>query len=444
MRQIPISCLAVLGSVTLTASGHPWPQFRGPDGNGVASADGVPVRWSETENLAWKTPLPGRGWSSPVVTAAGKVWLTTALESTPSEEEKRQLLLRSGEDPKQFSSRQIAKSITLQALEVDLQSGKLDRRIDLFRIENPEAIHALNSYTSPTPVLDGDLLICHFGTFGTVCLDTASGAEVWRRQLTLEHNVGPGSSPLVDGDRLILICDGVDQQYVTALDKRSGETLWKTDRPAMRAPKGDQKKAYCTPLSILDKKGRQQLICMGSQWLVSYDPESGRERWRLDHGNGFSVVPRPVYDPASGLVFFATGYGKPQLWAVDPTGEGDITGSSLVAWKETKRGPAKPSPLVVGGEVYVIEDGGIASCLDAATGTAHWSERTGGNYSASPLYADGKIYFCSQEGKVTVVAPGKTWRVLAENQLDGQIMASPVALDGTLLIRSDTALYRIR
>ncbi|MCB1092300.1 MAG: PQQ-binding-like beta-propeller repeat protein [Verrucomicrobiae bacterium] len=430
--------------VAATTTTHPWPQFRGPGGNGVASADGVPVKWSETENLAWKTELPGKGWSSPVVTAGGKIWLTTAIEVQATDEEKVKLLTEAGEDPKQFKSRQIAKNVILQALEVDLETGRLERRLDLITVENPDAIHALNSYASPTPVLEGDRLYCHFGTFGTVCLDTATGGEIWRQRFPLVHNVGPGSSPHLDGDRLILICDGVDTQYVTALDKRSGDVLWRTDRPAMRAEKGDQKKAYCTPISLTDRNGRAQVVCMGSQWLVSYDPATGRELWRLDHGNGFSVVPRPVYDPATGLVIFATGFGKPQLWAVDPTGSGDITQTDLVRWKEAKRGPAKPSPLVVGAEVYVMEDGGIASCLDAATGAVHWSERAGGNYSASPLHADGKIYFCSQEGKVTVIAPGQTWQVLAENQLDGQLMASPVALDGTLLIRSDTALYRVK
>lgn len=450
MRVSPTPFFTLLTTVSLTAASlfgqesHPWPQFRGPDGNGIASADGVPLKWSESEGIAWKTPLPGKGWSSPVVTAAGKVWVTTAIETTATDEEKKQLLTQAGEDPKQFASRQIAKNVKLQALELDLKTGKLERSLDLFTIENPDAIHALNSYASPTPVLDGDRLFCHFGTYGTICLDIASGSTVWSKRFPLVHNVGPGSSPFIEGDLLILTCDGVDVQYITALDKRSGETVWKTDRPAMRAEKGDQKKSYCTPIALTDKQGRRQLVCMGSQWLVSYDPATGKEIWRLDHGNGFSVVPRPVYDAATGLVIFSTGFGKPQLWAVSPEGSGDLTGTDRVVWKETKRSPAKPSPLVVGSEVYVMEDGGIASCLDTATGQAYWSERTGGNYSASPLLADGRIYFASQEGKVTVIAPGTTWQVLAENQLDGQLMASPVALDGTLLIRSDSALYRIQ
>lgn len=425
------------------ADKHPWPQFRGPVGNGISSAQKVPVDLKPGENLKWKTELEGKGWSSPVISDDGSIWVTTALESVPSREEQEKLLNDLGEDPKKFKSRQIATSVTLQVLELDLASGELKRKIDLIELSAPEAIHALNSYASPTPVLENDRLYCHFGTFGTICLDTQSGVVLWQKRFPLVHNVGPGSSPFIDGDRLILIQDGVDQQYVIALNKTNGETVWKTDRPPMRAPKGDQKKAYCTPIAITDSRGRKQLVCMGSQWLVAYEPETGKEIWKLDHGKGFSVVPRPVFSEKTGLVYVSTGFGKPELWAVNPTGDGDISGTDKVAWKESKRIPAKPSPLVVGDELYVIQDGGIGTCFDAATGKVHWTERVGGNYSSSPLFADGKIYFCNQEGLVTVIEAGKNYKVLAENLIeDQQWMASPVALDGSLILRSDKAIYR--
>ena len=436
--------LIAISALSLVAEeeAHPWPEFRGPTGDGVASADDVPLHFGESENLKWKTPLPGKGWSSPVVTKDGAIWVTTAIENIPSREEQEALALASGEDPKKFKQKQIAKSIQLQALELDLETGKIERTIDLFQVDSPDAIHGLNSYASPTPVLDGDRIYCHFGTYGTACLDLASGDVLWEKQFPLEHSVGPGSSPFIDGDRLVLIQDGVDQQYVIALDKQSGETVWKTDRPEMRAPKGDQKKAYCTPIKITDARGREQLVCMGSQWLVSYEPTTGKELWRLDHGSGFSVVPRPVYDSKSGLVYLSTGFGKPELWAVMPDGDGDITGSDKIVWIEPKRIPAKPSPLLVGEELLVIQDGGIGTCFDAASGEIHWTERVGGNFSASPVFANGLIYLANHEGMVTVIAPGKEYQVLAQNQLDGQLMASPVALDGMLLIRSDQALYR--
>jgi hypothetical protein len=234
----------------------------------------------------------------------------------------------------------------------------------------------------------------------------------------------------------------MDRQFVTALDVKTGETAWTTDRPAMRAPKGDQKKSYNTPVLVTGRDGKEQLICMGAQWLVSYEPKTGEEIWRLDHGDGFSVVPRPVYSPKTGLLYLSTGFGKPVLLAVRIDGKGDITGSDKIAWQETKRIPARPSPLLIGDELFLIADGGIASCLDAATGKLHWTERVDGNYSASPLFADGKVYVASQEGVVTVLKPGRTFEVIAKNTLDGTLMASPLALDGSLVIRGGSALYR--
>lgn len=446
--RFPSPLLALLLALSLPAlsvADHPWPQFRGPDGNGISQTESLPTRWSETENVTWKTPLPGRGWSSPVITEQGKIWVTTAIEHFPeSEEEKERILAEAGLPANHFASRQVAISIKLQALELDWETGKLERTVDLFEIVAPDPIHSQNSYASPTPVLEGDRLYCHFGTFGTICLDLKSGKEVWQRRIPLVHAVGPGSSPYVIGDLLILICDGVDAQYVTALDKNTGESVWRTDRPEMRAEDGDQRKSYCTPISLTDKRGRSQLVCMGSQWLVSYDPATGEEIWRLDHGDGFSVVPRPVYDSTRGLILFATGFGKPQLWAVRPEGDGDITESDLVEWKEPSRMPARPSPLLVGEDVFVIQDGGVATFLDAATGTIHWADRVGGNYSSSPLLADGRIYIGSHEGKVAVITPARqSLQIVAENQLDGGVYASPAALDGALLIRTDQALYRI-
>ena len=254
-----------------------------------------------------------------------------------------------------------------------------------------------------------------------------SGEIIWKERLPLEHSVGPGSSPFIYQDLLVLICDGVDQQYVTALDKNTGKEIWKTHRPEMRAPKGDQKKAYNTPIVITPKGSAEpQLICMGSQWLVSYNPENGKEIWKIDHGNGFSVVPRPVFSEKHQLLYISTGFGKPELWAIRPDGKGDITeDKTKVAWIEKKRIPARPSPLLIDDELYVISEGGIATCFDAASGEVRWTERIEGNYSASPLLAGGNIYFCSEEGKITVIEPGREFSVVSENQLDDTIMASP-------------------
>ena len=288
--------------------------------------------------MIWKTDLPGRGWSSPVV-AEGTVWVTTAIEETPTDEERQRLLEQSNSDPKQAKSKQVAKRIRLQALAVDQATGKLLQSVELFVVEKPDPIHSLNSYASPTPVIDGKNLYCHFGTFGTACINREQSEVVWQRRLPLRHEVGPGSSPVVHDNRLILICDGVDRQYVTALDKMTGKTLWEVERPEMDAPDGDQKKSYCTPIVVTDSNGRTQIICMGSQWLVSYEPATGRELWKFRHGKGFSVVPRPVSD--GDTIYISTGYGKPVMVAVRITGSGNVTESALV-WTEVSGIPAKP------------------------------------------------------------------------------------------------------
>jgi outer membrane protein assembly factor BamB len=432
-----MTALAVAGEAMATES---WPQFRGPRGDGIVVDQSPPVEFGTDKNLAWRTDLPGRGWSSPVI-ADGVIWVTTAIERKPDEQERIELLRKTDNEEKAFKNLAIAKTIELKLLAVDLQSGSLLQTIDLAIIEQPDAIHSLNSYASPTPVIDGDYIYCHFGTFGTFAVDRGSHQILWQRVLPLQHAVGPGSSPYIEGERLVLIQDGVERQYVTALDKRSGETLWESDRPEMDAPSGDMKKSYCTPITVVDPNGRRQLICMGSQWLVSYDPTSGEEHWRLYHGKGFSVVPRPVY--GDGVVYFATGFGKPQLWAARVEGSGDVT-DSHVLWSVPKGIPAKPSPLLHEGLIYVVDDNGVASCLDAEAGTEVWKHRLGGNFSASPILAGGHLYFGNHEGAVFVIRPGREFSQVAMNQLDGQIMASPAVVNDTLIFRTAESLYRLQ
>tara|TARA_B100001093_G_scaffold159350_1_gene151797 strand:- start:4686 stop:6017 length:1332 start_codon:yes stop_codon:yes gene_type:complete len=440
MTNTPVFLALFLSSSTLLKADL-WPQFRGPKGDGISEARNVPVEFGETKNLKWKTNLPGRGWSSPIFDGES-LWLTTAIEILPDEEERIELLTQAGEEEKKFKQKQVARSMELALLQVHYETGRLLNQFELTHVDKPDPIHKFNSYASPTPVLCGNHVIAHFGTFGTFCLEKATGKEVWKREIKLDHSVGPGSSPFIYRNLVILICDGTDRQFVTALDVRNGNTVWTTKRPEMRAESGDQKKAYNTPLLITDPTGRDQLICMGSQWMISYAPETGEEIWKLDHGSGFSVVPMPVYCSTEDLVFFSTGFGKPVLIAVHTNGDGDITASDKIAWQESKRIPAKPSPLLFGENLYTISDGGITTCFKASDGEIIWNGRIDGNYSASPIYADGSIYVASEEGKVTVFSPGDEYTEIASNQINGSIMASPVPLDGALVIRSDRAIYK--
>lgn len=432
-----IACLTFL-VMTSTAGAAEWKQFRGPDGQGHADAKNLPLKWSETENVQWKTAIPGRGWSSPVF-EGNTIWMTTAVEEAltgEALEKARKERLGGNPMAKQLS---LVGSVSLRAISVDARTGKLLTDVELMAVKNPPGIHTLNSYASPTPILDGNLLLCHFGELGTACLDTYTGKVLWKAVLPSTHAVGAGSSPVVHGELFIVPCDGTDLQYVVGLNKRSGDQVWKTKRPPMSGTNGDFHKSYSTPL-VVSVAGKNQVIIPGAQWVASYVPETGREIWRVRYGDGFSNVPRPVV--VNDLVCVCTGFMQPQMLAIRMDGEGDVT-ASHIAWKIPKSIPTMPSPVVVGNEIYYVTDQGVATCANAQNGEVIWTHRLGGNYSASPLAAAGRIYFSSREGDTTVIQPGKEYTELAINKLEGQHMASPAVLEDALLLRTSTHLYRI-
>ena len=410
MSKTVLVVLVIL-STSVASAGQNWPQFRGPGGQGHSDATGLPLTWSETENVRWKTPIHDRGWSSPVVWE-DQVWMTTATE-----------------DGKRMF-----------AVCVDRDSGKILYDLKVFDVAEPEEIHAFNSYASPTPVIESGRVYVHFGTYGTKCLDTATGKTVWvRRDLHCDHYRGPGSSPIIFGDLLILQFDGFDVQYVVALDKQTGRTVWKTDRSTeFGDTDGDYRKAFSTPL-VVTVDGRLQMISPSSKAVMGYVPSTGEELWKV-RLVGFSSVSRPLF--GRGLTFITTGFGGPQLWAVRPDGRGIVT-DTHVAWKLTKSVPSKPSLLLVDELIYMVDDRGVASCLEADSGTNVWRKRIGGDYSASPICADGRIYFFSQQGASTVISPGRQYKVLAVNKLDDGFMASPAVVGKAILLRTETHLYRI-
>lgn len=388
-----------------------WPQLFGPSGDGQSTATGLPVTWSETENIKWKTAIHDRGWSSPVIWGE-QIWLTTAPK-----------------DGKQ-----------LFAVCVDRESGKIVFDLKVFDVEKPEFCFPLNSYASPTPVIEAGRVYVHFGTYGTACLDTKTGKPLWeRRDLHCDHFRGPGSSPILCGDLLILHFDGFDVQYLVALDKTTGKTVWKTDRSTdFGNLDGDLRKAYATP-TVISTGGGQQLVSPGAKAAMAYDPKTGAELWKI-HYDGFSNVARPLF--SQGLAIINTGFGSPELWAVRPDGRGDVTGSHVV-WKHRKGVPAKPTPVIVGEAIYMVSDSGVASSIEVATGKPVWQARVGGEFSASPIAADGRIYVSNQDGATTVMAPGREFKLLASNKLDEGCMASPAAVGKAIYLRTKTHLYRI-
>lgn len=410
-----------------------WPQWRGPDGQGIAEARDVPMQWSEAKGVVWKTQTPGRGWSSPVIWGR-ELWITTAIEKPASKEEtERRLKANTGDQPVT-----VLDSVSLRAVCLDRDTGKVLRDVEVLNVREPQWVHQLNSYASPSPVIEEGRLYCHFGTFGTGCVDTASGRVLWTNtDLPIMHENGPGSTPVVWNDLVIFHCDGSDRQLVAALDKRTGKVAWKTDRSGAMRENPQMKKAYGTPL-IIDMNGQPTVVSPAADWVYGYDPADGRELWKISYGQlGFSMSVRPV--AGGGLFYFSTCFSKPEVFAVRFEG----VRTPEVVWHDSKNGPNMASPVFHQGMLFFVSEGGIVSCVDAMTGQAHYRERVRGKFSASPILADGRLYLCSREGMTFVVEAAKEFRVVGENKLDGAIMASPAALDGALFLRTDKAVYRL-
>jgi outer membrane protein assembly factor BamB len=404
MTRVLLTALLLICRVA-TAAAQDWPEFRGPGGQGHSPERGLPLEWAESRNVAWKTPLPGLGWSSPVV-SGGKVWITTAIEQ---------------------------RGVSLRLMAFDVGTGREALNVEVFHLTGARReINPKNSWASPTPIVEGDRVYVHYGADGTAALAT-DGTVIWKQKFDYASQHGAGGSPVLFGGLLIVNCDGSDAAFVVALDKATGKVKWKTNR---RYP-SDQ--AYTTPL-VIRVGDRDQVISAGAYRAAAYDPLTGKEIWRVGYSDGFSNVPRPVY--AHGLVYIATGFQQPAMLAVRPDGAGDVT-KSHVAWKLARAAPFTPSPIVVGDEFYMVNDAGIASCLDARTGTVIWQQRLGGTYSASPVFADGRIYFLAEQGVTTVIAAGKEFRRLATNPLEGGLLASMAVSNGSLFLRTDSHLYRI-
>ena len=394
--------LFLLLSVPLPILEQDWPEFRGPTGQGISDERGLPLTWSETKNVKWKVAIPGKGWSSPAI-LGDRIWLTTATEEGK----------------------------TLCAICVDRNTGVILQNVEVFHLKNLGPMSPKNTLASPTAVLEGDRVYLHFGAHGTACI-TETGEIVWKTRLDYDNGQhGPGGSPVLYEDLLIVSCDGLNVQFVAALDKLTGKVRWKKSRQGYQA--------YTTPLVVRLPRG-DQVISPGAFRAIAYEPRTGKEIWQVRYGDGFSNVPRPVY--GNGLVFVCTGFQEPSMLAVRIDGRGDVT-KTHIAWTLKRGVPLTPSPLLVGDELYMVNDGGIASCVDAKTGTEHWRARLNGNFSASPIYADGRIYFLSEEGLTVVIAPGKKFQLLATNQLEGEALASMAVSNGSIFVRSRTHLYRL-
>lgn len=395
--------------------------FRGPQGNGAVMGSQISLKWSETNNVNWKIAIPHMGWSTPVV-QDGQIWLTGATEK--------------GNDFFAFC--------------VAVKSGKILLEKQLFHCDTPEPLgNAVNGYASPSAAIEKGRVYLHFGSYGTACLDTTTFEILWKRDdLPCRHYRGPGSSPILYKDLLILTMDGVDQQYLVALDKLTGKTVWKSDRKITfndldekGQPKrdGDMRKGFTTPL-IIEVAGKDQLISPASSTIIAYEPGTGKEIWRVKSPTHTPAV-SPVF--ANGLVLAVTGHGPAEMLAIRPDGQGDVT-ETHVAWRMGgKEIPLTPSPVVLNGLLYMLSDNGILNCIEVASGAKVWREQMGGNCIASPIHDGEKVYVFALSGKTTVLRAGRTFEKLSENTLESGFMASPAITGDRMILRTKTHLYNI-
>lgn len=402
------SCVvfALLG-LSLECRGD-WPAFRGPTRDGQIRNLSLPLEWSTTEGIRWRSPIDGIGWSSPVVVAQ-RIYLTTAIPVPDA-------------------------GFDLALIILDAESGaELKRQVLFSQPSDAPRIHKKNSHASPTPVFDGQNLFLHFGHQGTACVDL-DGQVLWKNdQLDYPPVHGNGGSPALVGEHLIFSRDGGDISQITALHKATGEIAWELERDV----EVDRPFSFCTP-QLIEVGGKAQLVLPGSNVVQALDPVSGKELWRVTY-DGYSVIPRPIYE--AGLIFICTGYNRPSLLAIDPTGKGDVTETHL-RWQNNSNVPHTPSLLGFDGKIVMVSDRGIATCVDAQSGAEIWKQRVGGDYSASPLQVDSRIYFLSEQGTCTVVdaSDGAT---LAVSKMEERCLASLAVVDDDFLLRSDEALYRI-
>lgn len=396
---------------TSTAIAADWPEFRGPNGTGIYNGPKIVTEFGPTKNVAWSTTIPGKGWSSPIV-VNGKIYLTSAVPSDGGQ--------------------------SLRAIAVDAKTGAIDwnREVNAVDAATAGRQHSKNTYASPTPVSDGQHLYVHFGHMGTACLDF-NGKILWKRTDYKYAPVhGTGGSPILVGEMLVFSVDGADQQYVCALDKSTGKERWKTDRQS----KASKRFSFTTP-QVIQSSGRDVIISTASDFVAAYDPKSGAEIWRAKYpAGGYSLIARPIV--VAGKLIIQTGYDTAHLFALDPTGQGDI--SEKIAWDSKKGAPHTPSPIGLNEEIYTVTDAGVLTCFDAATGTIHWSERLAGKgYSSSPIIANGRLYIASEDGICEVVEATKSGlKPISKSELQEKTFATFAPVDGALFVRTESKLYR--
>jgi outer membrane protein assembly factor BamB len=397
-----------------------WTHFRGSGLNGHALVKNAPLNWGESSNIDWKVPVKGLGWSSPVV-YEDQIWLTSAAR-----------------DGKEFYT-----------FCFDFETGKLLDEKTIFTSEDPQRIHSTNSYATPTPCIEKGYVYVHFGSFGTACINTRTYEVVWKRDdLPCEHMQGPASSPVIYKDMLILHLEGTKDPYVVSLNKRTGELIWKSVRPPeIYDPiQPVYRKSYQTPI-IIEVNGRDLMISNSAFMCFAHDVYTGEVVWTVEYGYD-STVSMPLYH--NGIVYVNSGWifleNKPSFtrqYAIDPSGEGDVT-DTHVKWIYEDEVPQIPTPVIVDNRMYMVHDRGMVTCLDIQTGKPVWKEKLSGNFNSSPVYAGGNIYFINVKGECTIIKPGDKFQIVAENNIGETVKTLPVFVRDRMILRTEKNLFLIR
>jgi len=410
----------VLLSENIQSQDQNWTHFRGSNLDGISAAEKIPLKWDEP-STKWKTEIHGKGYSSPVIWG-NQIWVTTASDD--------------GKD--------------LSALCLDFKTGKVIYDIKVFTPETVISKHSINTYASPTPCIEDGFVYVHYGSLGTACIKTADGSVVWKRtDLKCNHVQGPGSSPVLYKNLLILHYEGTDVRFIVALDKSTGKEVWRADRPELPYEPLPQigRKAYITPV-IINVKGRDLLISNGSAVCCAYDPLTGEEVWQVIRG-AESTVPMVITE--NGILYFYTGFmvdeeapNYTEILAVNPDGKGDITATNIL-WKkrDNQNQTQLLTPVIKDGLIYTINTKNILMCIDAKTGKEIWSERQKAAFHASPVFVNGNIWFFSVKGDVLAIKAGRKYEVIANNQMDSGIWATPAILRNSVILRTEKYIARI-
>jgi len=434
-------CLTALSggvsdSMPADPRGTNWPQWRGSEGTGISSETGLLLDWGPDKNILWKTPLPGQGHSSPVIWGK-RIFLTADIEGEIIPGAKAVTHINEGKEFKHPDSTGGNRRHTMKVLCLDRATGKLLWERTAYDGKVYDDRHRKGSYAASTPATDGTYVYAWFGTEGIYCFDY-SGKQIWKASLGPIPTVGmgPGSSPVLFRDLVILLCDedNGENSFIAALDKKTGKVAWKTPRKV--------EASWATPL-LVSAPERSELVCSGNQWIISYDPATGKELWRVK-GHGSNAIGTPL--KGQGMVFVYAGFPEKHTLAIKLGASGDLTGGSNIVWTYERGTAYVPSSILYGDYIYLMSDRGLLTCLDAKTGAVQYDNGRipiPATFTASPVAVDGKILLTSEDGDTFIIKAGPKHEVIATNSVEEAVFSSPAISQGLIFIRGEKNLYCI-